>query len=431
VTEQVHPSTADWISAEEVSTELGVKNVYQITALTKKRCDGTHYRFEAQSVARYKVLLEKKRTARTNGKAPVTPSAIFSDIKRNTIEMATPIISTPVSPFASVQTLEQFLTRKFPPKEELIEQLLYKRDQIAFVGRRRHGKTTLCANVALSLALGLPSFHAYKINAPRRVLAFFMEDDATELQTKLDKMAMGRTTEGRMCIYSRDDFFSRQIPISVKEKKFRDFVKDEARQAKPELIVMDNLGLMITADYNNAKLIHDLMELLYELKKQTDAAILIAAHPRKRTGEQKDLVRLADNPEAFFEECMGSSHFINTCGSLWGIERDPKTGNSLFLGGSQRVSGEQASSILEKNDNDWFELINDAKLNYPLCMNTLKREQAWNLLPSTPFTYLEAESRVALGNQKCMGKSTFYAWWVELVRVGLVVPAQGGYQKAL
>src|SRR2546429_5714040 len=45
------------------------------------------------------------------------------------------------------QTVPRFMQRKFPPKEPLIEGVLYRRDQISLTGRRRHGKTTLLANI--------------------------------------------------------------------------------------------------------------------------------------------------------------------------------------------------------------------------------------------------------------------------------------------
>src|SRR5437016_3048934 len=53
----------------------------------------------------------------------------------------------------SVQTAEKFLSREFPPKEPLIDGLLFQRDIVAFAGRRRHGKTTFLSDLATSLTI--------------------------------------------------------------------------------------------------------------------------------------------------------------------------------------------------------------------------------------------------------------------------------------
>src|SRR5262249_60346667 len=66
------------------------------------------------------------------------------------------------------QTLEDFLEKDLPPKEPLIEGVLYRRDTISLVGRRRHGKTTLIGNLSLALSLPLSDFLGYSIPQPFR-----------------------------------------------------------------------------------------------------------------------------------------------------------------------------------------------------------------------------------------------------------------------
>ena len=67
---------------------------------------------------------------------------------------------------------------------------------------------------------------------------------------------------------------------------------------------------------------------------------MFAAHPRNRG--QNALQPLAKDRDAFFEQVMGSSHLINSTGSLWGLEREGDT--TVFVGGRQRANGQMLRS---------------------------------------------------------------------------------------
>jgi hypothetical protein len=133
--------------------------------------------------------------------------------------------------------------------------------------------------------------------------------------------------------------------------------------------------------------------------------------------------------EAFFEEIMGSSHFINSCGSLWGLERNVDTGKSDFLTGTQRLTGTYSIATLELGEDGWFKVTDDLTNNLQLAVNTKQRKAAWELLPDKGFSYLEAMASV---KSAIRSSSTFHAWWANyLTRLGLVVPdGDNTYRKA-
>src|SRR5262249_35887686 len=150
---------------------------------------------------------------------------------------------------------------------------------------------------------------------------------------------------------------------------------------------------------------------------------------RKRGKEDPNFTNgLSENSEAFFEEVMGSSHFVNTCGSLWGLERDLKTDRTIFLGGTQRFTGQQSLSTLTNGENDWFEVLDEVDLNFDHACNTAQRRQAFKLLPNEGFTRAEAERSV---KSVLKSSSTFHAWWTQLVRLKLVIANnEGKFMKA-
>jgi hypothetical protein len=45
---------------------------------------------------------------------------------------------------------------------------------------------------------------------------------------------------------------------------------------------------------------------------------------------------------------MGSSHFINSTASLWGLDRPEGEDYSVFLGGRQRGDGNQKTCMIQR-----------------------------------------------------------------------------------
>lgn len=235
-------------------------------------------------------------------------------------------------------------------------------------------------------------------------------------------MRQRKDTEGRLHLYTRESFLSRKIPIDATGKDFQEAVRTLCKAAQPDLIAFDNLGVLVKGDYNNSQRINQLMLFLYELATEHDAAVLLAAHPRKQ-GDLLSSTTLQGNPEKFFEECMGSSHTINTTGSLWGIERsEGGTGErTCLLLGSQRRTGNQEFTSAEKDEEGWFQLVSDFDENLRVACRTEKRWQVWGLLPAQPFKFLEAVEIV----KGIMVKSSFSGFFRELTRLDLVRPAGG------
>jgi hypothetical protein len=327
----------------------------------------------------------------------------------------------PPQPFRP-QSVSDFLDREFPPKEPLIEGILHRRDLISLTGRRRHGKTTLLHNLAVAGALGLQEYLGFKISQPFKTASFYLEDDGGEMQEKLRRMMKGAKTDN-FHLYTRTDFAESGIPIMIKDRGFRQRVIDASAALNPDLIVFDNLGMLIAAKYTDAEEIQVLMDFVFKLAQKHNAAVLIAAHPRKGSKVEKPGgggITLVDDPEKFFEETMGSSHFVNSTGSLWGIERSGDHTDLLL--GAQRFTGTQTFTVIEKNDDDWFERVNDLKTAERSVINTVRRQKAWGLLPADrQFSYVEARELVK-GAMK--SSSTFSHWWRELVRLQLVKEAE-------
>ena len=299
----------------------------------------------------------------------------------------------------SLDTAAAFMKKDLPPKEVLIDGLLYRRDLVTLAGRRRHGKTALVLNLALALAdpFYKDDFLGYRIPQPRRVLVYLLEDDATELQDRL-RIMMGELEYDleKLAIRTKDDFYPLGLKIDVSDKSFRAYILKDVEQFRPDVVIFDNLAHFVGGAYNDPKKMHEFGLLSYAVSNSGNCAVITAVHPRKQSQDSQYKPSLAKSRDDFFDEVMGSSHFVNTTGSLWGIEKTPE-GYSHFLGGTQRLTGTSSLSIIEMDSEGWFRALNDARANFSLVVHTKKRKEAWALLPEDrPFTYTEAEERCKL-----------------------------------
>ena len=321
-----------------------------------------------------------------------------------------------------MSTLGDFLNKPLPKKEPLVEGLLYPRDNCCLVGRRRNGKTTLVSNLVLTLTLPKHEFIGYPVPEARRVAIFYLEDDPSELQEKLKLERGAGDTADRMHLFTKEDVFEAGARTSAADEKFRKYVEAMCVEAKPDLIVFDNLSHLLEGDYNNATRVHQLVTFAFLLNKKFDAAVLFLAHPRKQKAEFK--VKLTKDPEQFFEEVLGSSHIINSTGNLWGIQRDHD--QTYFVGGAQRYTGEQGATALEYDkDTGWFDVKDDFALNYPLVVNSEKRKNAWGAFPDT-FTFSDAR-KAAKPYLKSEG--SFTPFWNELRQKRLIITADDGHYR--
>lgn len=117
---------------------------------------------------------------------------------------------------------------------------------------------------------------------------------------------------------------------------------------------------------------------------------------------------------------MGTSHFINSTGSTWALERDVKTNRSHILLGNQRISSDYGKlTLVEKDDHEWFGPVDDVTIGCDMLLNTEARRQAWALFPVGEFTYGQVWAAV---NQVMRSKNAFNPWWNELRRLKLVLP---------
>jgi hypothetical protein len=338
------------------------------------------------------------------------------------------IISPPSHKTFFPDTATEFLKRKLPVKSPIIEGLLYHRDMVALGARRRHGKTTFVIDLALTLAEGKGQFLGYDIAGPAKTLLVLIEDDPSELQTRLSKH-LGESPEvsDRVSIVTREDFADNGAKVDIADENFQRLLERWAAVQKPDVIVLDNLSFLIAARFNDAEQMHKVAMFLYKLASKYNAALIVCAHPRKDSVDpktKKKNLTLENETDLWFEQLMGSSHFINAMPSLWGLERDRAQDVTVFVGGRQRVDGSQHVMNITY-DNGRLTLVNDYEVNYSRIVNTPKRVAAWNALPARPATFTRSEAEKLI-TEHLKSASSKHEWLSELKRLKLLVDTEDG-----
>jgi RecA-family ATPase len=336
----------------------------------------------------------------------------------------------------AAKSLKPFLETQFPESETFIDGMLYRRDLVAIQGRRREGKTTLIMQLALSLTVD-PSvpFLGKKVIKPRRVLVYLLEDDAKQLQDRFRRMLTGNegeddewkeylNDEGRLLIRTKDDFVQGGIPRNALSKEFQQAIEEDCATFRPDAVIFDNLGILIGADYTEHTKIAEYTRFIEFLSNKYDCTVLTATHLRKI--DRNKPTNIVKDGDGFFEEAIGSSHFMNTCGSMWGLQKSKEEdGTTYFRGGAQRRHGFSQLIPLHLK-HDWFEQANDFLASFELVIRTEKRKKAWAVLPSQ-FTFTQGAAAV----RGVMSEKAFANLWVELKNLRLILPdGDGVFRKA-
>jgi len=317
-----------------------------------------------------------------------------------------------------MRIVEDLLAEELPEKEVLVEGILRKRDIVSFGGRRKNGKTTLLSNLAMHLSAGAEMFLGHSITRPARVLALFFEDDPSQIKEKLERLYALLDPKRQMAVVTLDELISAGVPVSCTDERFRNYLYKQVSDFKPDVVMLDNLSHLVRGRYNDPEIIDNAFMLVRGLANTYGCAVIVAAHPRKR-GKEDPKHKLNGDTEDFFEDIMGSSHFVNSADCLWGIEKI-KGGGNYFLAGEQRRTGKEYLSVIDLDDDGVFRLTEGHSDKLTSVLTSQKRKDAWKLFKQAgAFKWDEMQPRCTM-----MKQSAFYDFKRELIRNGLVVKGE-------
>jgi hypothetical protein len=183
-----------------------------------------------------------------------------------------------------------------PARDWLIPGFIPANEVTLFAGRGGVGKSLMAQHLATAICNGGPHTRAYiggRLERPRKVLAWFCEDDHDELwrrQVVINQhMGIGiETLEGRLELvsYKRKDvtlaapeLVGRLAPTPMMEE-----LRRQARAFGAEFVIVDNSAIVFGGNENSR---HEVMQFLAWLADAcAPAAVMLVAHPAKTTGSE-------------------------------------------------------------------------------------------------------------------------------------------------
>lgn len=191
--------------------------------------------------------------------------------------------SSPEGPF-QVHRIDE-IEPQDPDKLWLVEDLWLDEGVGVLGGPPKHYKTWLAAELALSVALGIPAFGRYPVRHPGRVLFFGAEDSLAAFRTRFDAIAEIReVTLDKAPLYLLD-----VIALRLNTPEHIHRLEATIRQHEPRLLVLDPLVRIAAIDENSAAEVSAVLGALRRIQREFHLAVLLLHHTRKAAGSSPTL----------------------------------------------------------------------------------------------------------------------------------------------
>ncbi|MCK6683122.1 MAG: AAA family ATPase [Thermoanaerobaculia bacterium] len=198
-------------------------------------------------------------------------------------------------------SVEEFLQRDFPAKEELLSPWLHRGGTALIFARRGIGKTWFVQTLSCSLASARPVFRQHPNrpapalwHAKRPVTVFHLDGEMTgrDLKERFAHLiaANGFNTAGRLKVLASDTFDDPPFP-SLSRVEGRATV--EALAADSEVLILDNISTLFPGlDENDAQSWDPIQDWLLRLRRAGKTVILV--HHANKSGGQRGTSKRED-----------------------------------------------------------------------------------------------------------------------------------------
>ncbi len=199
-----------------------------------------------------------------------------------------------------------FLTKEFPKREWLIENICRKNDSVILVGNEKSGKSLFVFQLLCSLTSCHPFLDLYNVPKPLKVVYIQLEGEIADSQDRMKRMI--KTLD-----INSDNFHLRfSAPLNLEEKGFADGlamdilknfnpqgrVKD-VLLVKPDIVIIDPIYFAFTGSLNEDKDVRAFLGNLRTFKDTLDCAIILVHHTHKTRLNYKGNV-IEEGDEALF-----------------------------------------------------------------------------------------------------------------------------------
>jgi hypothetical protein len=322
------------------------------------------------------------------------------------------------SPAATVLSLAQLLEQQpatSPPC--LVEPGLLPLQGILFVGGEpKVGKSLLVANLALSLASGLPR-GGFSIPAPRRVLVCQFELPVAQFVDRLAIMrkAIGKVADQNLLIDTRATGHLLSAPQGMNH------FLSAARDAAAEVIILDPLYSTHDQDENDTRAMAALCQSLLRLRDASRAALIVVHHVRKS-------ITRFEIGSAF----RGSSALHAVGDSYMLLTRPSPQLSTVELRFQFRYAAAQPPRLLQLDPQTlWFSATGQTPAAAPIVRRKVEKADVTQALAGLGQQARYSQLREQIMDSAECSKRTAQLAISEACRQGLIVQENGQYRLPL
>lgn len=187
----------------------------------------------------------------------------------------------------------ELMSMEFPPKEWLIEGLIFRGDSVLLVGDAKAGKSLLIQSAACALTSGGVFLQKYQCHSPQRVLYVQVEGELADTKGRLEKLSIETPL-------NKDNFFCYYAePMELQDRKSAfEFIENVIRSCGTiDVLILDCLYQIFRGSLKDDAIIRELIGNIRLIKACLSCAVIILHHMRKPTIDptSKEIIDAGDN----------------------------------------------------------------------------------------------------------------------------------------
>jgi hypothetical protein len=306
--------------------------------------------------------------------------------------------------------------------KEIIEGLLCERQNALLMGRFGVGKTMFGTQMTLHLAIGR-DFLGRKITRPLKTMYVDFENDLGDIKDRLNKQssALGLTEQERASLESNWAFVDSGDPerllygmkLDQGSKEFEPLVM-LVKEHKPEVLVIDNLGLVATKgdlkETEDAAAFYANLKILRSAHDSLRNGAIVVFHHLTKPGEREGAspVSLLTSPYEFLSRARGTGRLLDFARARLALAQEAigKTPGCYIVNGINRSLDLEPLILQFNTDTLCFERHDDQNLRFDAVFGRrLRAREIYFQLPEE-FSWSQAEAILDQKTNKPFNKGT-------------------------
>lgn len=187
----------------------------------------------------------------------------------------------------------ELMSMEFPPKEWLIEGLIFRGDSVLLVGDAKAGKSLLIQSAMCALTSGGVFLQKYQCHSPQKVLYVQLEGELADTKGRLEKLSVETPL-------NKDNFFCFYAePMELQDRKCSfEFIEGVMKECgKIDVLIIDCMYQAFKGSLKDDEVIREFIGNIRLIKACFNCTVIILHHMRKPSIDpaSKEVIDSGDN----------------------------------------------------------------------------------------------------------------------------------------